>query len=340
MLVTGLAQSCAIDGGRPGPGCRNVACVALSPDGRLACGHEHGSISNQVIQPVSAFPLRPQVLANRSMISKPRPRSGTPTLSRAGCRRLYGRQARAPQTPAGPRRRPWRKRIGSMTRSSTSSGPNFMPERINHPGRRCRSHRHRRGPRTDQGSRGSGFSSPESSASRCAFNSTRVSRARVDRGPASPGSAGRAEIPPGDIDRASSRARLSYRQAEVLFKTASGGVILHQLRPSALTHDAEDGVSTPMLIAKSRHIAVVSLARCARPSAEALGRWQVSRDLSLRAVTVLAALRAAIPSLRGYPGHVRASRASPPQISVALARARDGAPRRLLPGSGDGTAAG
>jgi hypothetical protein len=68
----------------------------------------------------------------------------------------------------------------------------------------------------------------------------------------------------------------------VLFKTASGGVILHQLRHSALTHDAEDGVSTPMLIAKSRHIAVASLARCARPSAEALGRWQVSRDLSLR----------------------------------------------------------
>jgi hypothetical protein len=82
----------------------------------------------------------------------------------------------------------------------------------------------------------------------------------------------------GDIGRAGGRARLSYRQAEALFKTA----MPHQLRHSALTHDAEEGVSTPMLIAKSRHIPVASLAWCARPSAEALGRWQVSRDLSRR----------------------------------------------------------
>ena len=47
--------------------------LPLSPDGGLACGHEHGSSSNQVIQPVSAFPLRPRVLASRSTMSSPRP---------------------------------------------------------------------------------------------------------------------------------------------------------------------------------------------------------------------------------------------------------------------------
>ncbi len=92
----------------------------------------------------------------------------------------------------------------------------------------------------------------------------------------------RVELPPGDIDPASGRARLSYRQAEALFKEASGGATLHQLRHSALTHDAEDGASTPMLMAKSGHTSVASLARYARPSAEALARWQASRDPARR----------------------------------------------------------
>ena len=65
-------------------------------------------------------------------------------------------------------------------------------------------------------------------------------------------------------------------------RTASGGATLHQLRHSALTHDAEDGASTPMLMAKSGHTSVASLARYARPSAEALGRWQASRDPARR----------------------------------------------------------
>jgi hypothetical protein len=59
----------------------------------------------------------------------------------------------------------------------------------------------------------------------------------------------RVQLPPCDIDPASGRARLSYRQAEDLFKAASGGATLHQLRHSALTHDAENGASTPMLMA-------------------------------------------------------------------------------------------
>ena len=92
----------------------------------------------------------------------------------------------------------------------------------------------------------------------------------------------RVQLPPCDIDPTSGRARLSYRQAEDLFKAASGGATLHQLRHSALTHDAENGASTPMLMAKSGHTSVASLARYARPSAEALARWQERNDPARR----------------------------------------------------------
>ena len=92
----------------------------------------------------------------------------------------------------------------------------------------------------------------------------------------------RVQLPPCDVDPASGRARLSYRQAEDLFKAASGGATLHQLRHSALTHDAEAGASTPMLMAKSGHTSVASLARYARPSAEALARWQERNDPARR----------------------------------------------------------
>ena len=88
----------------------------------------------------------------------------------------------------------------------------------------------------------------------------------------------RVELPPADIDPDSGKARLSYRQAEDLFKAASGGETLHQLRHSALTHDAEDGTSTVMLMAKSGHTSIASLARYARPSAEALQRHQQRTD--------------------------------------------------------------
>jgi integrase len=79
----------------------------------------------------------------------------------------------------------------------------------------------------------------------------------------------RVELPPGDLD-SRGRARLGYRQAEDIFKAASGGATLHQLRHSALTHAAEDGTSTPMLMARSGHTSVRSLVKYARVSAEAL----------------------------------------------------------------------
>ena len=91
----------------------------------------------------------------------------------------------------------------------------------------------------------------------------------------------RVQLPPSDLDE-HGRARLSYQQAEAIFKTASGGATLHQLRHSALTHDAEDGTSTPMLMARSGHTSVRSLAKYARVSAEALARHQAERDPARR----------------------------------------------------------
>lgn len=90
-----------------------------------------------------------------------------------------------------------------------------------------------------------------------------------------------ARLGPGDLDE-HGRARLSYQQAEDLFKDASGGATLHQLRHSALTHDAEDGWDVTMLKAKSGHSSLRSLERYARPGAEALARMQREHDQNRR----------------------------------------------------------
>jgi integrase/recombinase XerC/integrase/recombinase XerD len=91
----------------------------------------------------------------------------------------------------------------------------------------------------------------------------------------------RVQLPAADLDE-HGHARLSYQQAEALFSEASGGATLHQLRHSALTHDAEDGTGTPMLMARSGHTSVRSLAKYARVSAEALQRHQAERDPARR----------------------------------------------------------
>jgi capsid protein len=57
---------------------------------------------------------------------------------------------------------------------------------------------------------------------------------------------------------------------------------LHHLRLSALTRDAEDGTGTPMLMARSGHTSVRSLAKYARVSAEAPARHQAERDPARR----------------------------------------------------------
>jgi integrase len=91
----------------------------------------------------------------------------------------------------------------------------------------------------------------------------------------------RVQLPVADLDE-HGHARLSYQQAAALFSGASGGATLHQLRHSALTHDAEDGTGTPMLMARSGHMSVRSLAKYARVSAEALARHQAERDPARR----------------------------------------------------------
>jgi hypothetical protein len=74
-----------------------------------------------------------------------------------------------------------------------------------------------------------------------------------------------------DLDPTSGRARLSYRRAAELFRVRTGWT-LHQLRPSALTHAAEDGTNLPLLLARSRHASVRSLEPYARPGPEAVAR--------------------------------------------------------------------
>lgn len=90
--------------------------------------------------------------------------------------------------------------------------------------------------------------------------------------------AARVPLPTADRDPDTGRARLSYRRAAELFTQTSGGWTLHDLRHSALTHAAEDGMPTPMLMTKSGHASIHSLSRYSRPSIDALARWQDARD--------------------------------------------------------------
>ncbi|MGH3195708.1 MAG: tyrosine-type recombinase/integrase [Streptosporangiaceae bacterium] len=98
-----------------------------------------------------------------------------------------------------------------------------------------------------------------------------------------------------DLDPDSGRARLSYRRAEEIFTeltkplahpditdprllAAAPGWTLHDLRHSALTHAAENGANTGVLLAYSGHASVASLVLYTRVSPDALTRWQARRD--------------------------------------------------------------
>ena len=88
------------------------------------------------------------------------------------------------------------------------------------------------------------------------------------------------------------RARLSYRRAAEIFEHATRrladpvdqahGWTLHQLRHSMLTHEAENGTSTPTLLARSRHTSVRSLVRYARPGPEAVAAHVAATDPAAR----------------------------------------------------------
>jgi integrase len=108
-----------------------------------------------------------------------------------------------------------------------------------------------------------------------------------------------ARTPALDVCKSTGRARLSYRRAAELFEAdtralanpgvtdpaelqARGGWTLHQLRHSALTHEAEDGTNTPSLLARSRHASVRSLERYARPGVDAVAGHVARRDPAAR----------------------------------------------------------
>ncbi|MDP9863680.1 MULTISPECIES: site-specific integrase [Streptosporangium] len=111
-----------------------------------------------------------------------------------------------------------------------------------------------------------------------------------------------AHTPTLDVCPVTGRAHLSYRRAAELFETLTrplahpgitdpgeleqrGGWTLHQLRHSALTHEAEDGTNTPTPLARSRHASVRSLERYSRPSVDAVASHVASRDPRARRTT-------------------------------------------------------
>jgi len=73
------------------------------------------------------------------------------------------------------------------------------------------------------------------------------------------------------------RARLSYDRAREIFTTMTGHD-LHQWRHSRLTHMAEAGINGPLLMAKSRHRNIGTLARYARPGIDALQRAEAEME--------------------------------------------------------------
>jgi integrase len=90
-----------------------------------------------------------------------------------------------------------------------------------------------------------------------------------------------------DLCPIAGRGRLSYERAEYLFKQSSRkvnstGWTLHQLRHSALTDLAEEGVDLPLLMAKIGHQNLRSLQRYARPGADAVAAMTAEHDPARR----------------------------------------------------------
>ena len=81
-----------------------------------------------------------------------------------------------------------------------------------------------------------------------------------------------------DVCPLTGHARLSYRRAAALFARHTDGWTLHQLRHSAITHLAEAGESTVLLMAKSRHRSLRTLQRYAQPGPEAVAALTARHD--------------------------------------------------------------
>lgn len=90
-----------------------------------------------------------------------------------------------------------------------------------------------------------------------------------------------------DLCPITGRGRLFYERSAYLFKRHSRkinatGWTLHQLRHSALTHLAEEGVNLPLLMAKSGHENLRSLQKYARPGTEAVAAMTAAHDPARR----------------------------------------------------------
>lgn len=85
-----------------------------------------------------------------------------------------------------------------------------------------------------------------------------------------------------DRDPSTGRARLSYRRAAEVFSAAAPGRTLHSLRHAAITGLAEAGVPLPMLMAKSRHASLRTLAIYARPGVDAVAALTAEHDPARR----------------------------------------------------------
>jgi len=85
-----------------------------------------------------------------------------------------------------------------------------------------------------------------------------------------------------DLDPVTGRARLSYEQAEQLFKEYSGGRTIHQLRHSRLTHLGERNVSAPLLMALSGHRRLSTLQGYVKPGQGAVAALMAATDPARR----------------------------------------------------------
>jgi integrase len=81
-----------------------------------------------------------------------------------------------------------------------------------------------------------------------------------------------------DLDPESGRARLSYEMAEQLFKQATKGKTLHQLRHSRLTNLGDQNVSAPLLMAISGHKQLATLQQYVKPSQDAVAKLMADTD--------------------------------------------------------------
>jgi site-specific recombinase XerD len=81
-----------------------------------------------------------------------------------------------------------------------------------------------------------------------------------------------------DLDPESGRARLSYEMAEQLFKQATKGKTLHQLRHSRLTHLGDQNVSAPLLMAISGHKQLSTLQQYVKPSQDSVAKLMADTD--------------------------------------------------------------